>query len=86
MGTVAPRLLQNLHLIREGFVPVLLGPEEKAHYFAVLERAQVAVPGVGDATEFVAYMAELEGLGLERYLAGLEIAHGSDYRSNGPAG
>ena len=70
------RLLENLHLIREGFVPILIGPEEKPRYFDVLQRSQVAVPGVGDPTEFIAYMADLENAALERYLAALHTAHG----------
>jgi Fic family protein len=69
------RLLENLHLIREGFVPVLIGPEEKARYFDVLQRGQIAVPGIGDASEFISYMAELERRNLERYLTALQDAH-----------
>jgi Fic family protein len=71
------RLLQNLYLIREGFVPVLIGPEEKSRYFDVLQRAQIAVPGVGDPSEFISYMAELELRELQRYLAALKTAHGT---------
>lgn len=70
------RLLENLHLIREGFVPILIGFEEKPRYFDVLQRSQIAVPGVGDPTEFIAYMADLEKAALERYLAALRTAHG----------
>lgn len=70
------RLLENLHLIREGFAPILIGPEEKPRYFDVLQRSQVAVPGVGDPTEFIGYMADLEKEALERYLAALHTAHG----------
>jgi cell filamentation protein, protein adenylyltransferase len=65
-------LLQNLALIREGYVPVLIGPEEKPRYFDVLQSAQVAVPGVGDPAPFVAYVADLEAAALRRYLASLE--------------
>jgi Fic family protein len=70
------RLLQNLYLIREGFVPILIGPDEKSRYFDVLQRGQIAVPGVGDPSEFIAYMAELERAQLERYLRSLQTAHG----------
>lgn len=70
------RLLQNLYLIREGFVPILIGPEEKSRYFDIVQRGQTAVPGVGDASEFVAYVAELEANALQRYLHSLEVAHG----------
>jgi Fic family protein len=72
------RLLQNLCLIRAGFVPILIGPEEKSQYFDVLQRGQVAVPGVGDASEFIVYMAGLERQQLRRYLKSLDIAHGSE--------
>jgi Fic family protein len=37
------RLLQNLYLIREGFAPILIGPQEKSRYFDVLQRGQIAV-------------------------------------------
>ncbi len=70
------RLLQNLHLIREGFAPILIGAEEKPRYFDMLQRSQVAVPGVGDPSEFVGYMADLETVALERYLKSLQISHG----------
>lgn len=72
------RLLENLHLIREGFAPILIGPEEKQPYFDVLQRSQVAIPGVGDPTEFILSMADLEKRSLERYLKSLEIAHGDN--------
>jgi Fic family protein len=76
------RLLQNLLLIREGFVPVLIGPEEKSRYFDVLQRSQIAVPGIGDPSDFVAYMAELEARELRRYLAALKTAHGASDGAN----
>ena len=78
----AARLLENLHLIREGFVPILIGPEEKPRYFDVLQRSQLAVPGVGDPTEFIAYMADLEKEALKRYLAALHTAHGESSDSS----
>ena len=70
------RLLQNLHMIREGFVPVLIGPADKSKYFDVLQRSQIAVPGIGDSSEFIAYMVELERRELERYVEALRTAHG----------
>jgi Fic family protein len=76
------RLLQNLYMIREGFVPILIGPQEKSRYFDVLQRAQIAVPGVGDPSDFIAYMAELEARELVRYLAALKTAHGTPDPAN----
>jgi|SRR5947209_8787224 len=70
------RLLQNLVLIREGYAPVLIGPEEKPRYFDVLQSAQVAVPGTGDPSAFIEYIANLETASLRRYLDALEIVHG----------
>jgi Fic family protein len=72
------RLLQNLHLIREGFTPILIGPEEKPRYFEVLERSQVATPGIGDPSEFIGHMVDLEKKALERYLKSLQTAHGKN--------
>ncbi len=71
------RLVANLALIQAGYAPILIGPADKPRYFDVLQAAQIAVPGRGDATSFVALMAEYEALALERYLRALDIAHGS---------
>lgn len=70
------RLAANLALIQAGYAPILIGPAEKPRYFDVLQAAQIAVPGRGDATSFVALMAEYEALALERYLRALDVAHG----------
>ena len=43
----------------------------------------VAVPGIGDATEFIGYMAELERQQVERYLAALRTAHGDSAADRG---
>lgn len=72
--------MQNLHLIREGFAPILIGPQEKPRYFDVLQHSQVAVPGVGDPSEFIGYMADLEKDSLERYRRSLETVHGKTGR------
>ncbi len=61
------RLLHNLHLIREGYAPILIDPQEKAKYFDVLNAAQTAVPGIGDPLPFLRYMADLERTALDRY-------------------
>ncbi len=61
------RLLQNLHLIREGYAPILIDPQQKARYFDVLNASQTEVPGVGNPRPFQAYMAELEREALDRY-------------------
>jgi hypothetical protein len=50
----------------------------------VLQRGQIAVPGVGDASEFITYMAELERTQLVRYLKSLEIAHGGAEPAESP--
>jgi Fic family protein len=73
------RLVENLHLIQHGYAPILIGLDEKPRYFDVLQRGQLAVPGVGDATEFVDYMRELEERALERYVRALETAHGRTF-------
>src|SRR6185312_15228143 len=68
------RLLQNLHLIREGFASTLIGPDEKAAYFDVLLKAQIAVPGIGNAAPFIDYIAALEKRSLERYLESIRLS------------
>ena len=62
------RLLQNLYLIREGYVPILIGPQEKGAYFDVLQSAQIEVPGVGNPDPFIAYTVGLEKAAMQRYL------------------
>lgn len=65
------RLLQNLHLIREGYAPILIGPQEKGAYFDVLQSAQIEVPGIGNPDPFIAYTVQLEKTALQRYLESL---------------
>jgi Fic family protein len=69
------RLLGNLELIRQGFAPILIEPEDRRDYFAVLEHCQTAgEPGKGDPREFIAFVEEFEEKALERYLRALEIS------------
>lgn len=71
------RLLANLDLIRNGFAPVLIEKEDRAEYFAVLERCALSgAPGKGDPEEFIAFVERFEEQALERYLRALEISHG----------
>lgn len=65
-------------------MPILIGPEEKSRYFDVLQRGQIAVPDVGDPSEFIAYMAELERQQLDRYFESLEIAQGDSTSPESP--
>jgi len=62
------RLLQNLVLIGAGFAPITIAAHERPRYFDVLQAAQVAIPGSGNARLFVPYIAELELRELRRYL------------------
>lgn len=62
------RLLQNLLLIASGYVPILIPAVERPRYFDVLQQAQTAVPGVGDARDFVAYSVDWEIRETQRYL------------------
>jgi Fic family protein len=72
------RLLQNLHHIATGYAPVLIEPSEKANYLSVVQKTQIAIPGIGDRTDFVAYVVGLEFRALERYMRSLEIAYGPE--------
>jgi Fic family protein len=76
------RLLQNLHHIATGYAPVLIDPSEKANYLSVVQKAQIAVPGSGDRTDFVAYMVGLELRALERYMVSLATAYGTEREQN----
>ena len=71
------RLAHNLHLIRSGYVPILIEPgQEKTEYFAALSAADQL--GDGDPTPFVEYAIAMEERALDRYLHALEIAYGAD--------
>lgn len=69
------RLLQNLYLIREGYAPILIGPQEKGAYFDVLQSAQIEVPGIGNPDPFIAYTVQLEKTAMHRYLESLHRAN-----------
>lgn len=68
------RLLNNLHLIQNGYPPVLLDPaKDKPEYFKVLETGQLqGEPGIGDPTPLVGYMTGMEARALKDYLHVLE--------------
>jgi Fic family protein len=69
------RLFGNLELIRCGFAPILIEPEDRREYFAVLERCQTSgEPGKVDPRDFVAFVEKFEEKALERYLRALEIS------------
>lgn len=71
------RLLGNLELIRSGFAPILIEKDDRRAYFNVLERCQMGgEPGLGDSTEFIAYVERFEEKALDRYLRALEISEG----------
>ncbi len=69
------RLLSNLELIRCGFAPILIEPQDRPEYFTVLEKCQVvADAGEGDPHAFIAFVEKFEERALERYLRALEIS------------
>jgi Fic family protein len=71
------RLLANLDLIRNGFAPVLIEKEDRAEYFAILERCALSgEPGKGNPEEFIAFVKKFEEMALERYLRALEVSQG----------
>lgn len=67
------RLINNLHLIKYGYPPVLLDPsQDKPQYFDVLKTAQMeGEPGKGDPTKFVAFMIRMEERALKHYLSAI---------------
>lgn len=62
------RLLMNLHLIRGGYVPVSVRPEDRARYLDALERGSLA----DDLRPFQAFMHERLDATLGEYLSALE--------------
>lgn len=65
------RLLMNMLLLRSGYTPVVIGPEHRAGYLAVLEARQIAEPlghGIVDPPSRSAYDAFMSA----RLVASLE--------------
>jgi Fic family protein len=65
------RLVNNLHLIQNGFPPVLLGREDRARYIEALEQSHTTGDD-GDPTPFTAFMTEMEERSLHHYVHALE--------------
>ncbi|MCR5858273.1 Fic family protein [Mesorhizobium sp. J428] len=62
------RLLMNLILLRDGWPPVEIGPEQRDTYLNALERRSVA----GDGQPYEALMLERLDAGLDEYLERIE--------------
>lgn len=58
------RLLLNLLLLRAGYPPLVIGPEERANYLDALETVQAD----GDRTAYDSFMARRLLAGLDQYL------------------
>jgi Fic family protein len=58
------RLLMNLLLLRAGYPPLVIGPEERPAYLDALEKAQAD----GDRAAYDAFMAERLLAGLDQFL------------------
>jgi len=68
------RLLMNLLLIRRGYPPIAVRPEDRARYLAALERASLAE----DLAPFQRLMHERLAETLAEYLAALREGPGPD--------
>jgi Fic family protein len=68
------RLVNNLHLIKSGFPPVIIDAvKDKPQYFDVLKKAQIeGEPGKGDPTRFILFMMGMEEHALRHYIDVLE--------------
>ncbi len=77
------RLLMNLLLLRDGYPPVAIGPEQRTAYLAALERRQLAEPpGHGRVDEearagYTAFMAGRLVASLEDHLGFLDLGRPS---------
>lgn len=58
------RLILNMELMRNGYVPIVIKKEERAKYYAALDESHVT----GDYTDFTMFVAEIEDQSLEFYL------------------
>ena len=59
------RLLMNMELMKNGYVPVIIEIDDRLKYYEVLDKAHVT----GDYTEFVKLVTEKENIMLDRYLS-----------------
>lgn len=72
------RLVNNLHLVRHGFPPVLLRLEDGAPYIDALEKSHTAGPGgAPDLAPFIVFMMDVQERSLRHYLDVLETSHGA---------
>lgn len=68
------RLVMNMHLLENGFVPITIDIQERPNYLEALEtssrsgNALDGDPGRGNPAPFVLYIAEMERRSLQRYV------------------
>jgi fido (protein-threonine AMPylation protein) len=74
------RLVQNLHLVQERYVPILIGPSEKDTSTKILRKAQTEIPVIGNPRPFAQYMIDLEIVAMRRYYNVLKNSHGRPTR------
>jgi Fic family protein len=58
------RLLLNMELMRNGYVPIVIKKEQRARYYTAIDESHVTE----DNTDFIVYVGELEDQGLEFHL------------------
>lgn len=58
------RLLLNMELMRNGYVPIVIKKEQRARYYAALDESHVTE----DYTDFIIFVGEFENQNLDFYL------------------
>jgi len=72
------RLVMNLHLLQNGYVPISIDPNNRAAYLDALQKSSMSGdtlsgnPGRGNPAPFLVYMAGMEQRALSRYVDVLE--------------
>lgn len=78
------RLLMNLMLMKSGYPPLVIRPEDRAEYFETLEKYQLA----GDASDYQVFVATRLDKALDDFLKFLTPALEADppKKPEGPSG
>ncbi len=76
------RLLMNLILMKDGYPPLVILPEDREEYFATLEKHSLQ----SSSADFYAFLAERLNTSLDKYLSFLQPGIDPEKKPEGPSG
>ena len=62
------RLILNMVLMKNGYVPIVIKKEDRLHYYETLDKAHIS----NDYTDFIKLVSKLEEEMLDRYLKAIK--------------